>query len=165
MSRLSPRSMARQTLAIFSSHDPDDTMSKLSTEEIEELCRFFQGRLSRRGALTDGTHTVGTDLLKMVRQPTPVIHRREDNSVPFAHAEWSLKHIPHADLCEASFTGQFFWIGPDFLRISQRMVAFLQEKSQWSDNRGRACIHHQPDGCGGQKPHPSMSLTTYPLEA
>ena len=49
-----------------------------------------------------------------IRQPTLVIHSREDNSVPFAHAEWALKHIPHAELCEAGFTGHFFWVGPDF---------------------------------------------------
>jgi pimeloyl-ACP methyl ester carboxylesterase len=128
MSRLSPRSMARQTLVIFSSHDPDDGMQKLSEEDVKKIAHFYQGRSSRQGALNDGTHTVGEDLLKMVRQPTLVIHSREDNSVPFAHAEWSLKHIPQAELCEAGFTGHFFWIGPDFARISQRMVAFLQEK-------------------------------------
>ena len=48
--------------------------------------------------------------------------------MPFAHAEWSLKHIPQAELCEAGITGHFFWVGPDFTRISQRMVEFLQEK-------------------------------------
>jgi pimeloyl-ACP methyl ester carboxylesterase len=130
MSRLSPRGIARQTLAIFSTHNPDDGLSKLSTEDIEKICRFYQGRSSRKGALNDATHTVGADLLEAVRQPTLVVHSREDNSVPFTHAEWSLKHIPQAELCEAGFTGHFFWIGPDFPRISQRMVAFLQDKSR-----------------------------------
>jgi pimeloyl-ACP methyl ester carboxylesterase len=128
MSRLSPRSMARQTLAIFSTHDPDDGLSKLIPEDVASISRFYQGRSSRQGALIDATHTVGADLLKTVRQPTLVIHSREDNSVPFAHAEWSLAHIPQAELCQAGVTGHFFWIGPDFLRISQRMAAFLQEK-------------------------------------
>jgi hypothetical protein len=57
-----------------------------------------------------------------------VIHSREDNSVPFAHAEWSLKHIPQAELCEAGITGHFFWIDPDFKRISQHLVTFLDKK-------------------------------------
>ena len=126
MSRLSPRGMARQTLAIFSTHDPIDGLSKLSTEDIGKICRFYQGHSSRSGALTDATHTVGKDVLASVRQPTLVIHSREDNSVPFAHAEWSLKYIPHAQLCEAGLTGHFFWVGPDFSRISQQMVAFLR---------------------------------------
>jgi pimeloyl-ACP methyl ester carboxylesterase len=130
MSRLSPRAMARQTLAIFSTHDPADGLSKLSAEDIKKLCRFYQGRSSRRGALNDAAHTVGADLLKSLRQPTLVIHSREDNSVPFGHAEWSLEHIPQAELCESGCTGHFFWVGPDFPRISQRMVAFLQEKSR-----------------------------------
>ena len=128
MSRLSPRAMARQTLAIFSTHDPDDGMSKLSPEGIQKIACFYQGRSSRTGALADAAHTVGADLLESIQQPTLVIHSREDNSVPFAHAEWSLKHIPQAELCEAGITGHFFWVGPDFARISQRMVEFLQEK-------------------------------------
>jgi pimeloyl-ACP methyl ester carboxylesterase len=130
MSRLSPRSMARQTLAIFSTHDPDDGLSKLTPEDVASISRFYQGRSSRQGALIDATHAVGADLLKMVRQPTLVIHSREDHSVPFAHAEWSLAHIPQAELCEGGITGHFFWIGPDFPRIIRRMVAFLRKKRQ-----------------------------------
>jgi pimeloyl-ACP methyl ester carboxylesterase len=126
MSRLSPRTMARQTLAIFSTHDPDDALSKLSTEDISSICRFYQGRSSRKGALNDAAQTVGVDLLEAIRQPTLVIHSREDNSVPFGHAEWSLKHIPQAELCEAGITGHFFWVDPDFQRLAQRMVAFLK---------------------------------------
>ncbi len=126
MSRLSPRSMARQTLAIFSTHDPDDGLGRLSDEDVRSMCNFYHGRSSRRGALNDATHTVGPELLAAVSQPTLVVHSREDNSVLFDHAEWSMKHIPHTELCEAGFTGHFFWIGPDFPRISQRMVEFLQ---------------------------------------
>jgi pimeloyl-ACP methyl ester carboxylesterase len=127
MSRLSQRAMARQTLAIFSTHDPDDGLSKLSTEDIQKIASFYQDRSSRKGALADATHMVGADLLKCIRQPTMVIHSREDNSVPFAHAEWSLSHIPQVELCEAGITGHFFWIGPDFVRICQKMVEFLKE--------------------------------------
>jgi pimeloyl-ACP methyl ester carboxylesterase len=129
MSRISPRSMARQTLTIFSTHDPEDGLSKLSSADIDSIARFYQGHSSRRGALNDAMHTVGVNLLTQVHQPTLVIHSREDNSVPFAHAEWSLQYIPQAELCEAGFTGHFFWIGPDFAPISQRIGAFLQEKS------------------------------------
>jgi pimeloyl-ACP methyl ester carboxylesterase len=128
MSRLSPRAMARQTLAIFSTHDPEDGLNKLSPEDIAKICRFYQGHSSRQGALADNAHTVGVDLLKSIRQPTLVIHSREDNSVPFGHAEWSLKHIPQAELCEAGITGHFFWVDPDYPRICQRMVTFLHEE-------------------------------------
>jgi hypothetical protein len=54
-----------------------------------------------------------------------VIHSREDKSVPFSHAEWSLKNIPQATLCESGFTGHFFWIGPDYPAIRHRMIEFL----------------------------------------
>jgi pimeloyl-ACP methyl ester carboxylesterase len=130
MSRLSPRSMARQTMAIFSTHDPDEGLRKLSAVDIEKLCRFYQGRSSRQGALNDGTHSVGAGLLGSVRQPTLVIHSREDNSVPFSHAEWSLEHIPQAELCESGTTGHFFWVGPDVGRVSQRLVAFLKANAK-----------------------------------
>lgn len=126
MSRLSPRAMARQTLEIFSTHDPDDSLGKLSPESIQKIARFYQGRSSRRGALADATHTVGADLLESIHQPTLVIHSREDNSVPFGHAEWSLKHIPQAELCEAGITGHFYWVDPDYRRICQRLVEFLR---------------------------------------
>jgi pimeloyl-ACP methyl ester carboxylesterase len=140
MSRLSPRSMARQTLVIFSTHDPDDTLGRLSSEDIAKICRFYQGRSSRRGALADWAHTAGADLLRAVRQPTLVIHSREDKSVPFGHAEWSLEHIPGAELCEAGITGHFFWVDPDYPRISQRMVAFLQR----SPDEEMAAVEYVP---------------------
>ena len=126
MSRLSPRAMARQTLAIFSTHDPDDGLRKLSPEGIQKIARFYQGRSSRRGALADATHTVGADLLKSIRQPTLVIHSREDNSVPFAHAEWSLRYIPQAELCEGGIAGHFFWVDPEYQRVFQNLIAFLK---------------------------------------
>lgn len=129
LSRLSPRSMARQTLAIFSTHDPADGIKQLSQADIHKISRFYQGRSARIGALNDATHTVGADVLTAVRQPTLVIHSREDKSVPFAHAEWSLKHIPHAQLCEAGLTGHFSWVGPDAARIDARMAEFLQAPS------------------------------------
>jgi pimeloyl-ACP methyl ester carboxylesterase len=126
MSRLSPRNMARQTLAIFSTHDPDDGLSKLSGEGVKIICRFYRGRSSRKGAQNDGRHIVGADLLRSIQQPTLVIHSREDNSVPFGHAEWSLKHVSKAELCEAGITGHFFWVDPEYKRVTTRLVAFLR---------------------------------------
>ena len=121
--------MARQTLALFSTHDPDDGLSKLSAEDIQNISRFYRGHSSRKGALADAQHTVGRELLRAIGQPTLVVHSREDASVPFSHAEWSMENIPQAELCEGGFTGHFFWIGPDFSHISQGLIAFLQAKA------------------------------------
>ncbi len=126
-SKRSPRRMARQTMAIFSTHDPDDALNQLTDEDIEAICRFYQGHSSRQGALNDLSHSVDEDLLRSVTVPTLVIHSREDRSVPFSHAEWSLAHIPQAELCEAGLTGHFYWVGPDYPSISQRLVDFLAE--------------------------------------
>jgi pimeloyl-ACP methyl ester carboxylesterase len=127
MSRLSPRAMARQTLAIFSGHDPLDALGKLPAGSIDKITRFYRGHSSRRGALCDGTHTVGALELQKIRQPTLAIHSRENKAVPFSHADWSLKHIHAAELCEAGITSHFFWVDPDFERIRVRLIAFLQE--------------------------------------
>jgi pimeloyl-ACP methyl ester carboxylesterase len=125
MSRLSPRAMARQTLAIFSNHNPDDGLRRLTADDVEAICQFYRGHSSRQGALNDATHTVGASLLQSVRQPTLLIHSREDAAVPFGHADWSRQHIPQAELCEGGVTGHFFWVGPESSQISRRLALFL----------------------------------------
>ena len=126
MSRLSPNTMARQTMTIFSNHDPEDAFRRLTPVDIKNICSFYQRRSSRKGALNDLTHTVGKEFLQKVKVPTLVIHSREDKSVPFSHAEWSLVHIPDAELCESGFTGHFYWVGSDYQRVSQRLADFLK---------------------------------------
>jgi pimeloyl-ACP methyl ester carboxylesterase len=135
ISNLSPRGMARQTLAIFATHDPDEALSKLSPEGIESIRRFYQGQSSRWGALNDAAHTVGKDLLKAISVPVLVIHSREDRSVPFSHAEWSLQHLSRATLCEAGGTGHFIWVGPEYQAISQQMIAFLRSEAEDQNNQ------------------------------
>jgi pimeloyl-ACP methyl ester carboxylesterase len=126
ISRLSPSSMAKQTMTIFSTHDPEAVLRQLSAEDIKAICRFYQGHSSRVGAMNDLTHTLGKDFLQRVQAPTLVIHSREDKSVPFSHAEWSLAHIPNAQLCESGATGHFYWVGPDYQRVSQQLTTFFK---------------------------------------
>jgi pimeloyl-ACP methyl ester carboxylesterase len=126
MSKLSPRNMARQTMVIFSTHDANDSMRRLTPEDIRNICLFYNHRSSRMGALNDLHHIVGKELLQKVKMPTLVIHSREDKSVPFSHAEWAIANIPHAELCESGFTGHFYWIGPDYQGINRRLIAFFK---------------------------------------
>lgn len=133
ISRLSPRSMARQTMMTFSTHDPDDVMKQLTQEDINTICRFYQGSSSRIGALNDLTHTVGKILLQKILVPTLVIHSREDKSVPFSHAEWSMANIPQVELCESGITGHFFWVGPDYSRVTRKLIAFLKDERSMID--------------------------------
>lgn len=125
---LSPHRTALQTLAIFSTHDPKDTIGRLSSQDIRTLCSFFHGQSSRQGALNDLTHVVTRKLLQKVTSPTLIIHSREDASIPFHHAEWSLENIPNGRLCESGFTGHFYWIGPDYQRICESMIDFLRAR-------------------------------------
>jgi pimeloyl-ACP methyl ester carboxylesterase len=127
MSRLNPRQMARTTLSIFSTHDPDDALRQLSAEDIRVISHFYRGRSSRHGALNDLEHALDENMLGRIQAPTLVIHSREDKCVLFRHAEWSLAHIPRADLCESGVTGHFFFVGPDTGRISRRMVEWFSK--------------------------------------
>ena len=113
-------------MTLFSTHDPDDCLRQLTSKDIDAICRFYQGHSSREGALNDLAHTVGEELLHSIVAPTLVIHSREDESVPFSHAEWSLAHIPNSKLCESGLTGHFYWVGPDYQRVSQELVTFLR---------------------------------------
>jgi pimeloyl-ACP methyl ester carboxylesterase len=117
--------MARQTMTIFSTHDPEEVLRQLTAEDIQKICCFYRGRSSRLGAVNDLGHTVAKELPQKVQSPTLVIHSREDKSVPFRHAEWALAHIPNAELCESGVTGHFYWVGPDSQRVSQRLITFL----------------------------------------
>jgi pimeloyl-ACP methyl ester carboxylesterase len=123
---LSPRRTALQTLAIFTTHDPQDTISRISPEDIRALNHFFHGQSSREGALNDLTHVVTRELMQKIISPTLIIHSREDASIPFHHAEWSLENLHKARLCESGFTGHFYWIGPDYQRICESMIDFLR---------------------------------------
>lgn len=127
-------------MVIFSTHDPDDAVNRLSAESIEAIRHFYQGRSSREGALNDATHLVGKECLQAVSVPTLVIHSREDRSVPFSHAEWSLQNIPHANLYETGFTGHFIWVDPDFKNTNQQMITFLHGNS--TPGMGKECDDH-----------------------
>ncbi len=126
VSRMSPAGMARQTMALFSTHDPDEVVSQLTPQDIVAICRFYQGRSSRAGAISDLAHSVGGELLQCVTAPTLIIHSREDKSVPFSHAEWSLAHIAGSKLCESGLTGHFYWVGPDYERVSRELITFFK---------------------------------------
>jgi pimeloyl-ACP methyl ester carboxylesterase len=127
LSRLSPLSIARQTMAIFSTHDPEDVFRQLTPEDIKSICYFYQRKSSRTGAMNDLTHILEREFLQKVQVPTLVIHSREDRSVPFHHAEWSLAQIPNVELYESGATGHFYWVGPDYRRVSRQLVAFLRK--------------------------------------
>lgn len=132
-----PRRTALQTLAIFSTHDPEDALRRLTAEDVQTLSHFFRGQSSRQGALNDLTHTVTRELMKKVVAPTLIIHSREDASIPFQHAEWSREHLSNARLCESGFTGHFYWIGPDYQRIIEELIGFLQAQVANSSVRAR----------------------------
>jgi pimeloyl-ACP methyl ester carboxylesterase len=117
---------SRQWRSFPRTHDMEEAFANLSPEGIAFIRRFYQGHSARAGALNDATHTVGENLLQAITTPTLVIHSREDKSVPFQHAEWSLQHISGAVLCESGCTGHFIAVDPEYPDILARMSSLLK---------------------------------------
>jgi len=61
-----------------------------------------------------------------VRCPTMVLHDRADPLVPFAHAEWALRCITHAEHCDLHAGGHLIWVGKDRERMCNERAEFLR---------------------------------------
>ena len=60
-----------------------------------------------------------------ITSPTLIVHDREDPVVPFVHAEWSHKCIPHSHLLDVHAGGHLIWYGRDALHMHKARVAFI----------------------------------------
>ena len=125
-SRLFPRAMAKQTLRLFSTHDPEDALRRLTPAEIAALSRFYRKPPYRHGALSDLYHSVPVEALASIRVPTLIVHSREDRSVPFAHAEYAHTHIPQAELYAAPSWSHWVTLGPGADEVKRRVAEFLR---------------------------------------
>lgn len=61
-----------------------------------------------------------------IKAPTLIIHDRQDNFVPFVHAEEAKKKVPHAILREFHVGGHILWLGRDARAMHQTRVQFLR---------------------------------------
>jgi pimeloyl-ACP methyl ester carboxylesterase len=80
------------------------------------------------GIENDWVNVVGPPWLKpaSVRCPTLILHDRADPLVPFAHVEWALHCIPHAEHLDLHAGGHLIWVGKDAERMSKERTAFLR---------------------------------------
>jgi class 3 adenylate cyclase len=63
-------------------------------------------------------------LLPLVRVPTLVLHRRDDNAIPVGHGRYLAEHIPNARYVELPGADDLYWVG-DSNRMLDEIENFL----------------------------------------
>ena len=122
-----PRSLARTTMSIFGTHDPDEAVKRMSKADIDALCSFYlrwQPSWGQAGSndMEQGTETA---VLNSIKAPTLIVHSREDAAVPFAVAEYSHANIAGSELWEAP-TWSHMKTGPEAAVVDTKVVEFLK---------------------------------------
>jgi len=103
-------------------HQPDASL-------IEQLIAYASS-VPREAALQALTSQASLDLtnaLPQLTMPTVIVHGRYDQARPIAHAEWLMKHLPHAELLllECGHT-PMVEVGPAFEQAVQRLCSLVK---------------------------------------
>ncbi len=127
LARVAPRSLARVTMSIFGTHDPDEAVKRMSEAEIDGLCRFYLRWQPSwgRAASNDMEHGAEGATLNAIKAPTLIVHSREDAAIPFAVAEYSHAGIAGSELWEAP-TWSHMMSGPGAAAVDAKVVEFLK---------------------------------------
>ena len=129
---ISPKAMARQTMALFGTHDPDEAVKEMDKRDLERIRRFYLSQRSSwaAGASNDMEHRTGDAVLGSIQAPTLIVHSREDKAVPFAAGEYSHANIRGSELWEAPSWSHFISVGHGADRVDRKLVEFLNQ-SGW----------------------------------
>ena len=127
---LSSKTIARQTFALFGTHDPNEAVKMLSKSELKEISLFYQKQAGSwaKGALNDMEHFTSESDLRAIQSPTLIIHSHEDRAVCFEFAEYSHALIRGSELWEAPSWSHFISVGPGSENVGQKVVAFLKSE-------------------------------------
>jgi pimeloyl-ACP methyl ester carboxylesterase len=121
-----PAMTAKRTIALFSTHDPGDFMKHLSSAEIKTLLRLYKCKAYTAGPLIDLKSQPDVVILNRIKAPTLVVHSREDKSVDFENAEYSVQNIRTAELFVSPTWSHFPWFGPHSGEELDRVISFLK---------------------------------------
>jgi pimeloyl-ACP methyl ester carboxylesterase len=121
-----PTMTARQTLSLFSTHDSGDFMKHISKPEIKTLLRLYKSKAYTAGPLIDLKSQPEAAVLNKIIVPTLVAHSKEDKSVDFESAEYSVKNIKSAELFVSPTWSHFPWFGPHSEEELERVISFLK---------------------------------------
>ena len=64
--------------------------------------------------------------LEQITCPTLVIQGKADGNVPFAHAEFVARTVPHAELHAIEDCGHLIWVGPGAAQVREKVLSFLR---------------------------------------
>jgi pimeloyl-ACP methyl ester carboxylesterase len=126
---VSPKAMARQTMVLFGTHDPDEAVKEMSRKDIEAIQRFYLAQEASwaSGASNDMEHRTGDAVLNSIEAPTLIVHSREDKAVSFSAAEYSHANIPASELWQAPSWSHFIFVGHGAGEVNRKVVEFLKD--------------------------------------
>ena len=103
-------------------------LHKLEKSDIKELLSTFKHFNSKSGFMSDIEHDVETGLISEIQCKTLIIHSRNDNSVPFEHAEHANRMIKESKLIGLDNEwGHLFWIGKDASETIKEIMEFIEQ--------------------------------------
>ena len=128
LARTSPRSLARVTMGIMGTHDPDEAVKRMSKAEIEGICRFYLswGASWGQAASNDMNHSTEDAALNSIKAPTLIVHGRADAVVPFSVAEYSHANIAGSELWEAPIASHMM-ADSGAAAVDAKVVEFLKK--------------------------------------
>ena len=122
---LFPRMTAERTISLFSTHDPNDFMKHVSKEDIKSLLRLYRRKAYTEGPLIDLKDQPEASVLNRIKAPTLVAHSKEDKSVDFDNAQYSVQNIESAELFISPTWSHFPWLGPHADDELNRVIGFF----------------------------------------
>ncbi len=128
LARTAPKSLARVTMTLFGSHDPDEAVKRMSKADIDGICNFYLrwGASWGQAGSNDMDQTTEDAALNAIKAPTLIVHSRADAAVPFAAAEYSHANIPGSDLWESP-AWSHITLGPEAAAVDTKVVEFLKK--------------------------------------
>lgn len=126
LARVAPKSLARVTMSIFGTQNPDEAVKRMSKADIDGICRFYLRWQSSWGqaAYNDMEQSVEETALKSIHTPALIVHSRADAAIPFTLAEYSHANIAGSELWVAP-TWSHMISGPEAVAVNTKVVEFL----------------------------------------
>jgi len=123
-SRIFPKTIANNFYSQFSKNKPH----RLETIDIKELLATFKHFNSKSGFISDIEHDVENGLISEIKCSTLIIHSKNDNSVPYEHAEYAERMIKNSKLLGLDNEwGHLFWIGTDSNESIRKTIEFIEQ--------------------------------------
>lgn len=128
LARTAPKTLARVTMSIFGSNDPDEAVKRMSKADIDGICSLYLawGASWGQAGSNDMKHTVEDAVLNSTKAPTLIVHSRADAAIPFAVAEYANANIPGSELWESP-SWSHMTSGPEAAVVDTKVVKFLKK--------------------------------------